>query len=149
MVQILFLSGLYLFGVYFGLLFKRTIPFVFILITGYLWGTLIWIIGGTLLQILTLPYTALSMASLFILLGIGISVLHARKKTWKCSNRELILIFCAALVFVLVLLLVSHYNFSIASPDSAVMIATGRRFAFEGFSPAIIEELSLRGVFLP
>ncbi len=149
MSQVLFLTGLYGFGVYFGLLFKRKIPFVFIVITGYLWGALIWVIGGTLLQILKIPSTAASMASLFVLLGIGISILHARNKTWTLSIREMIIIFSAALVFVLVLLLASHYNYSIASPDSAIMISTGRRFTFEGYSPAIIEELSLRGVFLP
>ena len=149
MGQILFLTGLQLFGVYFGLLFKRKIPFVFIVITGYLWGALIWVVGGTLLQILNIPFTVPGMASFFGLLALGIAVLHARKETWKSSKRELSLIFWAALVFFLVLLLASHFNFSIASPDSAVMIATGRRFTFEGFSPAIIEELSLRGVFLP
>lgn len=149
MAQILFLTGLFLFGVYFGLLFKRKIPFVFIVITGYLWGALIWVIGGALLQILGIPYTAVSMASLFGLVGIGISILHARNKTWNLSNREWILLLSTALVFTLVPLLASYYNYSIASPDSVVMIATGRRFTFEGLPPSIIEELSLRGVFLP
>jgi hypothetical protein len=138
-----------LFGVYFGLLFKRNLPFVFIVITGYLWGALIWVVGGTLIQILKIPYTAASMASLFVFLVLGISVVHVRNKTWKLSRQESIYLLPFTLCFILVMVLASHYNYSIASPDSAVMIATGRRFAFEGFSSAIIEELSLRGVFLP
>lgn len=149
MVQILFLTGLVLFGVYFGLLFRRKIPFVFIVITGYLWGALIWVIGGTLLQISKIPYTAASMASLFGFLVLGISIVHVRNKTWKLSRQESIYLLSFTLCFILVMVLASHYNYSIASPDSVVMISTGRRFTYEGFSPRIIEELSLRGVFLP
>ena len=149
MSQVLFLTGLYGFGVCFGLLFRRKIPFVFIVITGYLWGALIWVVGGTLLQILKIPYTAASMAFLFGFLVLGISVVHVRNKTWKLSRQESIYLLPFTLCFILVMVLASHYNYSIASPDSIVMISTGRRFAFEGFSPAIIEELSLRGIFLP
>jgi hypothetical protein len=148
MVQVLFLFGLYGFGLYFGLLFKRQIPCALIGSTGFLWGALFWVVGGILLQVLTLPYTPASMAILFLLLGIGLSILHARNKTWQLTRREVTCLLPLALVFLLVLVLASQFNFSVTSQDSIALISTGRRIAYEGYSSAIIEELSLRGAYL-
>lgn len=149
MSQVLFLIGLYGFGVYFGLLFKRQLPLVLIVITGFLWGALFWVLGGMTLLILTIPYTAASMSILFIILVIGISILHARNKTWQLSRRELIYISAFALVYLLILLLANQFNFSVASTDSIIYILTGRRIPYEGFSQSVMVELADRGAFLP
>ncbi len=83
MAQILFLMGLYGFGVFFGLLFKKQLPSAFLGVTGYLWGALIWVAGGVLLNVLTIPYSPVSITILFFLLSIGIAFLHIRQKTWQ------------------------------------------------------------------
>ena len=149
MAQILFLMGLYGFGVFFGLLFKKQLPSAFLGITGYLWGALIWVAGGVLLNVLTIPYSPVSITILFFLLGIGIAFLHIRQKTWQLSRSELLWILSFAFAFLVILVLASQFNFSVASPDSAIMISAGRRVAHGSFSDEIIGELSLRGVFLP
>lgn len=147
--QILFLFGLYAFGVFFGLLFKRGFPPALIGITGFLWGALFWVVGGILMSTISIPYTPVSMLILFILLVIGFGIIHIKNKTWGLSRRELACLLPIALVFLLVLILASQFNFSYVSSDSIVQISTGRRIAYEGFSSGVIEEFSLRGVFLP
>lgn len=147
--QILFLSGLYVFGVYFGLLFIRQLPLAFIGITGFLWGALFWVVGGVILNILMVPYTITSMAILFILLSVGFGILHIRNKTWQLTGRDLVCLMAIAIVFILVLLLASHYNFSVASTDSFIYIVTGRRIPYEGFSQSVMVELADRGASQP
>lgn len=148
MDQVLFLFGLYGFGVYFGLLFKRQLSCVLIGMTGFLWGALFWVAGGIILSAASLPYTPASMGFYFLLLILGFGIIHARNKTWQLSRRELFGILLVAFIFILVLLLAGHFNFSYVSSDSIEQISTGRRIAHEGFSSGVIEELSLRGVFL-
>jgi len=148
MNQVLFLFSLYVYGVVFGLLFKRHLPAVLIAITGFLWGTLFWVVGGMIALATSLPYTPGSMISYFIVLMIGFGIIHARNNTWALSRREITWILSIASTFLLVLFLASRYNFSAVSSDSIIQIVTGRRIAYEGFSTAIIEELSKRDAFL-
>lgn len=147
--QVLFLFGLYGFGLFFGLLFKRQLPVALISLTGFLWGALAWVIGGVLILAASLPYTPVSMGLLFIFLMIGFGTIHARNKTWRLARRELLTILLIAAAFLLVLVLASLFNFSTTSQDSIAQISTGRRIAYEGFSSPVIEELSLRGIYLP
>ena len=149
MSQVLFLMGLYGFGVYFSLLFTRQLAVLLIGISGFLWGALFWVLGGMTLLMLQLPYTSASMAILFIILVIGISLLHFKNKTWQISRREMIYLITMALVFLGVLILASQYNLSIASTDSIIYIVTGRRIPYEGFSQSVMVELADRGGFLP
>ena len=147
--QILFLFGLYGFGVYFGLLFKRQLPAALIFITGYLWGALLWVVGGILLSTTSLPYTPLSMLMIFLILGVGIGIIHTRNKTWGLSRPEITCFLLIAVGFLLVLVLASQFNFTVTSQDSTILIASGRRIAYEGFSSGVIEELSQRGIYVP
>ena len=149
MDQILFLFGLYGFGVYFGLLFKRELPCILIGLTGYLWGALFWVIGGMFLQVLRIPYTPFSMTAFFVFMGIVFSILHSRNKTWDLSRRELTILLLIAFGFFLALLLVSYFNLSVVSTDSIIYILTGRRIAYEGLSREVIGALLMRGVYLP
>ena len=149
MSQVLFLMGLYGFGVYFGLLFKRQLPVLLIGVSGFLWGALGWVLGGMTLLMLKLPYTAVSMSIVFIVLVSGITLLHFRNKTWRLSLGELITISSVGLVFLLALFLASQYNLSVASTDSIIYIVTGRRIPYEGFSQSVMVELADRGGFLP
>ena len=146
--QILFLFGLYVFGVFFGLLFKRQLPIALIGITGFLWGALFWVVGGMGLLTASIPYTPASMLVYFVILGIGMLVFHVRYQTWRISSRELACLLATAFIFLLVVVLSSHFNLSTISQDSVVLISTGRNIAFRGFSQAVIKELTLRGGYL-
>lgn len=147
--QVLFLFGLYVLGVYFGLLFKRDLPVTVIAVTGFLWGALFWVLGGMCLLVAAIAYTP---ASMIIYLGILVSVfsiIHARRKTWRLSRREIFWLLAIATFFLLVLITASYFNLSTTSPDSIVLISTGRRMAYEGLSDTVMKELSLRGVYMP
>jgi hypothetical protein len=147
--QVLFLFGLFGFGVYFGLLFKHQLPTTLIFITGYLWGVLFWVVGGIILLSASIPYTPITMMIFFIILGSGIAVIHARNNSWSLSQSEITRFLLIALGFLLVIILASQINFTVTSQDSTIQIASGRRIAYEGFSRGVIEELSLRGIYLP
>lgn len=84
----------------------------------------------------------------FLLLGTGISFFHYRNKTWKLSPRDLFWLLSIAFLYLIILVATSYFNLSTTSPDSIVLIATGKRLPYVGFSDAVIKELSLRGVFL-
>jgi hypothetical protein len=146
--EVLFLFSLYGFGVFFGLLFKRQLPPALIGATGFLWGTLFWVLGGIVLLTTSIPYTPISILTVFIILGLGIGILHARNKTWQLSRNELAYLLPIGFGFLLALLLASKFNFSYVSSDSMKQLITGRRIAYEGLSSGVIEELSLRGIFL-
>lgn len=148
MDQVLFLFGLYLFGLYFGLLFKRQLPLALIGASGFLWGALFWVMGGVVLSIAPLPYSPVSVLILFLILGIGLGILHLRDKTWHLTRPELTGLLPFAIGFLLVLLLANQYNFSYVSSDSIEQLITARRIAAEGLSRGVIEALSLRGVYL-
>jgi hypothetical protein len=148
MNQILFLFGLYSFGVFLGLLFKEKLPAALIGISGFLWGALLWVMGGMVLLTTTIPYTLFSMLAYFFLLGLVVGILHVRNKTWPLSRQELTSLLLFGIIFFLFLLLARSINFSTTSQDSIAQIATGRRLAYEGLSSWVVEELSLRGIFL-
>jgi len=148
MNQILFLFGLYSFGVFIGLLFKNKLPTALIGISGFLWGALFWVIGSLVMLTLTIPYTLFSMLVLIIPLIVGGGIIHARRKTWNLSGSELINLLLIAFSFLLILILASYFNFSTTSQDSIVQISTGIRISYEGLSSWVMRELSLRGVFL-
>ena len=148
MNQIFFLFGLYGFGVFLGLLYKGKLPAPLIGISGFLWGTLLWVLGGMVLLTAGIPYTPLNMLVYFIILGIGVVVLHVRNKTWSLSRREVTSLLLSAGLFLLTLLLANTFNYSTTSQDSIAQISTGKRLAYEGLSTLVIEELSLRGIFL-
>ena len=54
--QILFLLGLYLMGFLAGLIYRKRIPFVFISVTGFLWGAVIWAIASTFVLMISVAY---------------------------------------------------------------------------------------------
>jgi len=147
--QVLFLFGLYGFGVYFGLIFKRQIPCAFIGVTGFLWGTLFWVVGGIFFKIVSIPYTPVSMIAFFIILAVVFSIIHIKMNTWQLSRSELTYLLLMAIAFILVLVIASIFNLSIGSTDSITNIFLGRRIAYEGLSEAFDYFLSTTGVYLP
>ena len=148
MEQVLFLFGLYGFGVFFGFLFRRHLSCTFIGISGFLWGALFWVVGGLLLLLLKIPYLPISMVVLFSILAGGFGIILVRQKERQVSWGELATLLLTALAFLLVLFFVNQNNFSAASPDSVMYIATGRKIAYEGLSHSVLRDLSLRGLYV-
>jgi len=69
--------------------------------------------------------------------------------TWQLSRSELTYLLLMAIAFILVLVIASNFNLSIASTDSISLIFLGRRIAYEGLSEAFTHMLTSLGVYLP
>jgi hypothetical protein len=147
--QVLFLLGLYTIGVLTGLLFKKHIPFIFIYLTGFLWGSLIWVIAGVSFLIVSIPYSALNMLLLAIAILITVAIIHIRRGTWRMTRSEILWLVGVMAAFVLVVSVAAQYNFSVASSDSVQQIMLGRNIANHGFTESATRELASWGVFLP
>lgn len=147
--QVLFLLGLYTLGVLTGLLFKKHIPVVFICLTGFLWGSLIWVIAGVSFLIVSMPYSALNMLLLAITILIALTIIHIRRGTWRLTRSEITWFVGVMLAFAIVVSVATQYNFSVASYDSIAQIMLGRNIANHGFTESVTRELASWGVFLP
>jgi len=147
--QVLFLVGLYTLGVLAGLLFKKHIPFVFICLTGFLWGGLIWVIGGVSFLIVSIPYSALTMLLFLITVLISLSIIHIRQGIWRLTSSDFFWFVGVMAAFLIVVGAASRYNYSIASYDSVAQIMLGRDIANHGFNELTTSTLASWGVFLP
>jgi hypothetical protein len=149
MAQAVFLVGLYLFGLNFGWLFRKKMPLAFICISGFLWGTLAWVVILALQLILPFRYspgiTILVMALLFIFTG-ALNVIQGNMHLNKAEMGWLggsVLLACAAAWAAVT------FNFSAASRDSVEQIFLARTIAYEGFIPWVAKTLAPYGVYLP
>jgi hypothetical protein len=148
MAQTGFVSGLYLVGLCFGLLFKKKIPFPFICLSAFLWGSIFYVLAALLCMGTGIPYT---LRTMLVLAGLGIAILalwNARKGNWRLSQGEgswVIITF--GLVFLLSLA-ATLYNFSAVSSDSYYQVMVGREIAFDGLSTPVMGQLVLVGPFM-
>lgn len=147
--QVLFLVGLYILGVLIGLLFKKHIPFIFICLTGFLWGALIWVFGGISFLIVSIPYSALNMLLFVMIVLISLSTIHIRQGMEYLTRNDFLWFVGVITAFIIVVSVASRYNYSIASYDSVAQVMLGRDIANHGFTELTTESLASWGVFLP
>jgi hypothetical protein len=149
MSQTLFVAALYLLGVLFALLLRKRIPAGFIVISGYLWGTLLWVVAAivsiVVARAVTLPLTISGLG----IMAAGVAALHIRQDTWRLSRREGLGIAGMLALVSGVALASSHYNYASVSPDSVNQILFGRVLVLDGITDWVSTEFASRGIFLP
>jgi len=148
MTQTFFICGLYLLGFAFGLLFRKRIPFAFISLTGFLWGCMLYVAEALLLIGLKIPYTLLSMAIFSGAILVILGIINYRLGNLHFSKRDVTWLAGCLLVFFLGSLAANLFNLAEVSQDSLMQIMLGREIAFDGFSPSVIDYLSLTGPFI-
>jgi hypothetical protein len=148
MAQTLFICGLYVVGFPFGLLFKKGIPFEFISLTGFLWGCMLYAFEAMVLIGLRIPYTLISMAIFSGLILVILVLVNYRLGNLRLNNRDTSWLAGSLLVFLLGSLTTNLFNLAAVSQDSLMQIMIGREIAFDGFSPDVINYLSLTGPFI-
>ncbi len=146
--QWLFLVGLHLVGCLLFLPLRPKIPLAFISLTGFLWGSVAWVLMS-LIALLTVGFSPiLVLLFLGILLGIvwwiawGGSNVQLQRTDGFGILAGLILIGILAIVFI-------NGNRAIATVDSFSNIAIGRAIIRDGFLPQYRTFLSTSGIFLP
>jgi len=131
--QMIFLLGLHLFGVLFGLLFKKHIPFPFICITGFLWGALIWVVTAVLLLTISVAYSPMNMGLLLTVIIVTLIITHISRNTWQLNYTELAWLMGTIFVYFFVVSITIQFNYSWPTHDSAVQIMLGRVIAQDGY----------------
>ena len=148
MTQIIFISILYLAGFCFGLLFKKKIPFPFICLSGFLWGSVFYAVASLLVLGSGIPYTRVTMGIAVIIFIISLAIVNYFHGNWKFHPGEFSWLVGSFLVFFLTSLAVTLFNFSTVSQDSYYQIMTGREMAFDGFSAAVMNYMAIAGPFM-
>lgn len=149
MTQILFLLYLYVAGLLFGMCFKKWIPFNFVVVSGFLWGSLIFSLILTFLFIfgvkINTTFLIILMTTVLVVLGIGVirtHNIHLETHEWK--NLLLMLMNFSLLNFLFI-----TFNFTLATLDSFTILRLGRLIAYDGFTQNAIESFSKWGVLIP
>lgn len=120
--QIGFLLGLYVLGILFGLAFMRSLPIVFIGLSGLLWGALLWVL---LVLVYVVTGNAFGLYHVLIPL-VGIAGYFAWRMDWpqvRASWRPLVLLAFLHMIFISLFTLL---NYSVTSPDSYFLVHSGR-----------------------
>ena len=148
-MQFAFFVILYLLGLWFGLLFKDRVPMSFIILSGFLWGSVFWVLVSLLLLLIPIAYSAESAGLSLLIVFLVIGGLHYRKKTWTLSLRELGFVAIAILMFGGIAAFFVQNNLAIGFTDGISMIAVGESMATHGFTHQNIDLMALVGVFVP
>jgi hypothetical protein len=149
MVQIFFLDILYLTGLSFGICFKKWIPFKFIALSGFLWGSILFSFAQILLFVMGIRLTTISFMALLAVIFTVPFLFSVKTNKNGLKKNEWIIIFFVLLNFTLLNLLFIYFSFSVATPDSFLFLRLGRTIALEGFSSNVIEMFSAWGLLIP
>lgn len=144
--QFFFFLGLYLVGLLFGLLFKRKVPFPFLCITGFMWGSLIWVLTGAIYLVIGTTLNRLSMGLAMGVILCALVVLNIRCGHFTFSRSDAAWLIGGTAGFALISGLLSAYNLAIVTYDSSCHILAGHFMNHEIFSPNHF--LSSRGMFV-
>lgn len=148
--QILFFSLLYVVGLLVATAVKGRVPLMFIAITGFLWGSLIWVLLVICLLILGVPLTATSTGLGLLLLTGAALVWHIRRGSWQhiAGQAWRGSAGIAGLMFIIIVV-IAQFNNSIVSPDSTYMLQTASQLISDGLADHVVADLSSRSIFLP
>jgi hypothetical protein len=149
MIPILFLSYLYFLGLIFGLCFKKWIPVKFIVLSGFLWGSILYALTFYFLYmtglIIDIKMFLIILAAVFILIFISLL------RTWDkgIKKDEWITILFVVINFTLLNLIYSEFDYSRASGDSYIYLNLARSIGFDGFNNSVIQTLLSYGGLIP
>jgi hypothetical protein len=131
--QGLFLLGLHIFGVLVGVSFRKHIPFPFICLTGFIWGSLIWVVAAVFFLIISVAYSPMNMGLLVAVIIVSLAIIQIRGGTWRLNYTELAWLTGTMFAYVVVVSVAVRFNYSWPTHDSAVQIMLGRVIAQDGY----------------
>lgn len=147
MNQILFTIALFLMGICVGLPFKKQIPFPFLCVSSYLWGSLLWVLSVCLLLIFHL-YTTLAI---ILLLSITIATslfISFRWQTLQYTFKEICWVTGCLFLFVLFAAITTKFNYSVTTIDGAGRILIGKSLFWDGFTSYNMSQLGHNGIMI-
>jgi hypothetical protein len=150
MEQFIFFALLYSVGLMFGLQFYRKLPLTFIALTAFFWGVLGWVILAVVLCSLALPFTFRLMATIEILIVIGLAIMFLRNAKGNFQHAELLILLAANLFFLLSTVLSMKFNAANLTNDSYYIILYGEIIAYSGFfSGSVVLTPFAYGILVP
>jgi hypothetical protein len=150
MIQFCFLMALYLAGILFAMPFRKGLPFAFLCITGFLWGSLFWVFANVVVQLSRIPNSPLLIAGVAAC-GIALLlILSIRRGTWRLTKSEARGLLGGALAFAGVSATALNFNLTVISYDSFVQMLFGT-YLGEGMNQYLRESAIWAGwgIFLP
>jgi hypothetical protein len=150
MAGLFFIEYLFFLGFFFAANFRLRLSFPFILISSFLWGSLLFSLGLFFIHLLGI----LPSEPVLIILSVGLVSIPVLFLAWKKSYRlfsrfDFYVFICTAVTIFLINLFFQTYNFSLATIDSFALLMLGRTISFEGFSPAVLYSFTSWGVLIP
>ncbi len=147
MNQAIFLILLYLIGLLAGWCWKNHLPPLFIVLSGFLWGLLLWVITATIIW--TLPGAVNTGVAILIiaLIGLVCFVLNWRLGHWHLQKSDQMLLVGGVAVFSLLAFLFVSINLSTVTVDGLTMITNGTSFGRIGFNETNTGLLNLLVLF--
>jgi|GEM_PF-2959266 len=146
--QIAFLSCLHLLGILLGSLVKKQVGFLFIALSGILWGILTWVLLGVTLLSIGVPYTIHNMAIFIAGLGLILLAINLRINTF--TKRDIGWMIATTSALAAVTTLAGIFNHTVMSYDSYRQVEFSRYLAHMGIlNDNCSKMLSLWGVFVP
>ena len=149
MNQVYFVVLLYLLGLLFGLQFKKKIPFPFICLSSFLWGSLFYVFLAIMFIGSGLRYSLPVMGGVTVAAAAVLSGLAVKRKLFILSRSELYWCASSGIIFILAALFTAHFNYSQITTDSVEAILHGRALAYDGLTSYTIDGFSIRGTILP
>ncbi len=149
MSQVGFALLLYLLGVAWGGLFRRSVPFGFICLTGFLWGAAACGAAALLLLTVGLPYTTASLLALAVFAGMGLVFFYVRSGLWRLTKVEALWLAAGSAAFGAWVALSVQFNVTQITDNSLQFLIVGRALAFDGLNAFTLEGLALRAALLP
>jgi hypothetical protein len=132
--QIAFLFLIYLSGLIFALVIRKTQSMGFVLSTAIFWGALNWVIINIFIALLV---KKLDMTLYLVIVGIQIATMIfwiLTRKPIHLSKINILYIILYSLVFFLLEIFFSKYNFTNITPDSLYVLKMSKVIAETGFS---------------
>ena len=133
MSQVFLNVALVLVGFSVSLPLINRIPYSFLCMSAYLWGSLVWVVTCCFLLVIgayNFP-TIISLIGLIILFFIFISF---HQKPFPLSNNQLVFFLAILVLFSGVSVLIQKFNYSTATVDSASRIFIGKSLVLDGFT---------------
>jgi len=149
MNQVYFVVILYLMGLLFGLQLRKRIPWPFICLSSFFWGSLFYIFMAIIFIGLGLPFSLLVMGGITALTAAFLSGLAIKSKQFNLSRNDLYWCASSGIVFTLAAVFFAHNNYSQITTDSVEAILRGRALAYDGLTSYTIGGISVRGTMLP
>jgi hypothetical protein len=133
MNQVFFNVALLLAGFSVSLPFINRIPYSFLCMSAYLWGSLVWVVSCCFLLVIG----AYNFPTVTILIGFLIILCifwATRQKTFHFSNNHLFGFLATMAVFISVSAISTYLNYSVVTVDSASRIFIGKSLVMDGFT---------------